>query len=88
MEPVPQHCTNVSMGVPGEDLRCLQFLKSSEQKVKEQNSMTKKAFTEWEREKLHKKIKASLIQGTPGEQSPQAQNLQNKYLEFLNLMES
>lgn len=34
------------------------------------------------------KKKVVLIQGTPGEQSSQAQNLQNKYLEFLNLIGS
>lgn len=47
MEPVPQHCINVSMGVPGEDLQCLQFLKSSKQKLKEQNHKAKEPFTKW-----------------------------------------
>lgn len=35
-----------------------------------------------------KKRKVVLIQGTPGEQSSGAQNLQNKHLEFLNLIGS
>jgi len=42
MEPVLQHCTNVLMGVPEQDLLCLQSLKNSEQKPKEENSMIKK----------------------------------------------
>lgn len=64
MEPVPQHCTNVSMGVPGEDLRYLQFLKSSEQKVKEQN-YDKKAVTERGGEKTALKNRSVSKSGNP-----------------------
>lgn len=89
MEPVPQHCTNVSMGVPGEESRCLQFLKRRKQKPKEQNSMAKKTLHSMRgRKNCIKKRKVVLIQGTPGEQSSGAQNLQNKHLEFLNLIGS
>lgn len=35
-----------------------------------------------------KKRKVVLIQGNPGEQSPQVQNLQSKYLVLLNLIGS
>lgn len=75
MEPVPQHCINVSMGVPGEDLQCLQFLKSSKQKLKEQNHKAKEPFTKWGWGWGTALKKMVLIQGTPGEQTPQAQNL-------------
>lgn len=37
---------------------------------------------------IKRKRKVVLIQGATGEQAPQAQNLQNKYLEFLNLIGS